>query len=232
MELSILLITALASGFIHTILGPDHYLPFISLAAARKWTRGKTLAVTLLCGAGHVLSSIIIAVAGVMLGKSILSIKAIESFRGNIAGWLLLIFGFTYLVYGIFSAIKNKPHVHVHAHDDGSLHTHTHTHTDAHAHPHGKAGLTPWVLFIIFIFGPCEPMIPLIMYPVARGNVMEAVSVSLVFSFATIATIVGITMLALAGVKKINFAPLERYSHVIAGSIIVFAGAGIQFLGL
>ena len=38
-------------------------------------------------------------------------------------------------------------------------HYHEHTHNDEHTHPHaanGKKSVTPWVLFIIFIFGPCE----------------------------------------------------------------------------
>ena len=233
MELTILLFSSLAAGFIHTILGPDHYVPFISLATARHWSKRRTFITTLLCGIGHVLSSVIIAVIGVMLGKEIMTIKAVEAFRGNIAGWLLLIFGFTYLVYGIFAAIKNKPHVHVHAHRDGTLHTHTHSHIETHAHPHDKkAGLTPWVLFIIFVFGPCEPMIPLIMYPAAKGNMMEAVLVALVFSVTTIATMTTVTMLTVSGLNKVKSAPLERYAHMIAGAVIFLAGVGIQFLGL
>ncbi|MCM8815199.1 MAG: hypothetical protein NC937_01660 [Candidatus Omnitrophica bacterium] len=28
-------------GFIHTVLGPDHYLPFIVLARAGKWSKKK-----------------------------------------------------------------------------------------------------------------------------------------------------------------------------------------------
>jgi len=27
-----------------------------------------------------------------------------------------------------------------------------------------------WALFLIFVFGPCEPLIPLIMYPAAKLN--------------------------------------------------------------
>lgn len=34
-ELGILLITAVSIGFFHTLLGPDHYVPFIAMAKAR-----------------------------------------------------------------------------------------------------------------------------------------------------------------------------------------------------
>ena len=35
------------------------------------------------------------------------------------------------------------------------------THHGEHMHPHlVGASLTPWALFVIFVFGPCEPLIP------------------------------------------------------------------------
>jgi hypothetical protein len=38
-EIWILAGAAAGIGFIHTVIGPDHYLPFIVMAKARKWTR-------------------------------------------------------------------------------------------------------------------------------------------------------------------------------------------------
>ena len=38
-DISILLVTAASIGFIHTLTGPDHYLPFIVMSKARKWTQ-------------------------------------------------------------------------------------------------------------------------------------------------------------------------------------------------
>lgn len=57
-ELTILTITAASIGLFHTLLGPDHYLPFIVMAKAGKWSLFKTAWVTFLCGIGHVGSSI------------------------------------------------------------------------------------------------------------------------------------------------------------------------------
>ncbi|GAG00740.1 unnamed protein product, partial [marine sediment metagenome] len=41
-ELIALYITAASIGFIHTVFGPDHYLPFVVMSKARKWSLGKT----------------------------------------------------------------------------------------------------------------------------------------------------------------------------------------------
>lgn len=51
----------------HTLLGPDHYLPFIALARARSWSAARTSIITLLCGAGHVASSVILGLVGLYL---------------------------------------------------------------------------------------------------------------------------------------------------------------------
>ena len=57
---------------------------------------------------------------------------------------------------------------------DGTVHDHTHDHHESHAHMHeapaGRTNLTPWALFIIFVLGPCEPLIPLFVLPASRGD--------------------------------------------------------------
>jgi len=36
-DLTVLTITAASLGLFHTLFGPDHYLPFIMMARARRW---------------------------------------------------------------------------------------------------------------------------------------------------------------------------------------------------
>jgi hypothetical protein len=36
-DLGLLILTAASIGFVHTLLGPDHYLPFVAMSAARRW---------------------------------------------------------------------------------------------------------------------------------------------------------------------------------------------------
>lgn len=45
MDINILIWTALSIGFIHTIVGPDHYLPFVVMSKARNWSLSKTMVI-------------------------------------------------------------------------------------------------------------------------------------------------------------------------------------------
>jgi hypothetical protein len=45
---TVLTITAGTLGFFHTLFGPDHYLPFIMMARARRWSLAKTGWITII----------------------------------------------------------------------------------------------------------------------------------------------------------------------------------------
>ena len=105
-EKMFLIITAVSLGFIHTAIGPDHYIPFIAMAKARSWSISRTAVITFLCGIGHIFSSVVLGFIGVALGVAVFKLEAIESFRGDIAAWALIVFGFTYFIWGMHRAIR------------------------------------------------------------------------------------------------------------------------------
>jgi len=233
-QVTLLLVSAASIGFFHTLLGPDHYLPFIMMGRARNWSRPKTFWITAACGVGHVGSSVVLGTIGIALGIGIMKLQVFESFRGNLAAWVLIAFGLVYFVWGLRRAIRNKPHEHKHLHLGGLEHAHTHVHTDDHTHVHDSqpANITPWVLFTIFVLGPCEPLIPLLMYPAAKTSITGVIMVAVVFSIATIGTMLSIVLLSSYGISLLPMAKVERYTHAIAGATILACGAAIQFLGL
>lgn len=234
-ELMILVGTAAFIGFVHTLFGPDHYLPFIVMGKARRWPIFKTLWITFLCGVGHVGSSVLLGLVGIALGIAVTKLADIESFRGNLAAWALIAFGLVYFVWGMRRAWKNKPHKHIHAHADGQVHVHTHQHTHEHAHVHEKensGNITPWVLFTIFVLGPCEPLIPLLMYPAAKENLSGLLLVTLTFGAITILTMMSIVWVSSWGLNRLPMKTMERYTHALAGASICLCGLAIQFLGL
>ena len=234
-EWTALMITAASIGFFHTLLGPDHYLPFIVMAKARQWSLLKTASITVLCGIGHVGSSVLLGLVGIAFGIAVGQLVAIESFRGDLAAWALIAFGFVYLIWGLRKAWRMKPHQHPHTHEDGTTHLHRHTHLSRHAHVHDKPGeitLTPWVLFTVFVLGPCEPLIPILMYPAARDSYTAMFWVSLTFGSVTIATMLSIVIAAARGIQFVPLHALERYTHALAGGAICLCGLAIQFLGL
>ncbi|MBC8415508.1 MAG: sulfite exporter TauE/SafE family protein [Candidatus Cloacimonetes bacterium] len=233
-EITLLAITAASIGFFHTLFGPDHYLPFIMMSKARNWSTPKTMLITFLCGVGHVGSSVVLGIIGVSVGIALTRIEFFESFRGNLAAWAFIAFGLVYFIWGLRKAIRNKPHTHLHIHEDGTSHEHDHAHIKDHSHVHESKGktITPWILFTIFVLGPCEPLIPILMYPAAKNNMGGLILVTLIFSVVTISTMMVVVYITSTGIKLIPLKKMEKYSHALAGAIILFSGLGIQFLGL
>jgi nickel/cobalt exporter len=233
-EISVLVLSAAAIAFVHTILGPDHYLPFVAMSKARGWSLPKTLRITLACGIGHLAGSVLLGVAGIALGMQLSSLEWLEGLRGDVAAWLLVGFGLAYAVWGLRRALRNRPHTHWH-HHDGFTHLHEHTHHEAHAHVHDQEAasrsLAPWVIFIIFVLGPCEPLIPLLMYPAALESASGVLSVTLVFGLVTVLTMLLVVAVAVLGLKTVKLDRLEPYAHALAGTTILACGLGIVLLG-
>jgi len=236
-ELRTLIIAAASIGFFHTLLGPDHYLPFIMMSWARKWSAARTAVITLLCALGHIGSSVVLGLVGVMLGLAVENLTGAESIRGRIAAWLFIAFGLAYLIWGIRHICRGKSHQHTHTHvtDEPHSHVHPHSHFGDHAHVHDVQSirsLTPWILFTIFVFGPCEPLIPFLMYPAAKGSLFGLIIVTAVFGITTAGTMLITVFLGKAGVDFLPLRNVQRYSHAVAGATILLCGLAIQFLGL
>jgi nickel/cobalt transporter (NicO) family protein len=234
-ELGLLLGTAISLGFIHTLTGPDHYLPFVAMARIGRWSGAKTALITFLCGIGHILSSVALAFVGVALGMAVTRLKGIESARGEIAAWLLIAFGLTYFVWGLHRAIRGKTHHHHHLHEDEDHHAHEHDHTGDHAHVHHAERterMTPWILFTIFVFGPCEVLIPLLMSTAARHPMHEVLLVTGFFGASTITTMLVAVMASYFGLSRIKLGGMERYSYAAAGLLVLMCGSAIKWLGL
>jgi sulfite exporter TauE/SafE len=235
-DLTLLIWTAAGIGFFHTVAGPDHYLPFVVLSSARGWSLTKTIWITALCGVGHVLSSVVLGVVGIGLGLAVHKMVAIESLRGEIAAWALIAFGLGYLAWGLRLAYRRRPHTHIHAHLDGSEHAHRHSHLSGHAHLHNKqesgVSLTPWALFIIFVLGPCEPLIPLLMFPAASASRSAVALVAAIFGAVTIGTMLVVVALAYLGARRLPLEALGRWSHALAGGTLMLSGLLMIGLGL
>ncbi len=235
-----LLATAAAIGVVHTALGPDHYIPFVAMGKARGWSLRRTLAITAACGLGHIAGSVALGVVGIAAGWAIAGVEGVEGARGSLAGWLLMGFGLAYLAWGMRRAWRGRPHSHVHAHADGTVHLHRHTHAEEHAHAHTRTDtvgpgsrrtLTPWVLFTIFVLGPCEPLIPLLMYPAATGGWTSVALVVAVFSVGTLAVMLAAVALARHGLDRFTsalpLARLERWSDALAGAAVTLCGVAV-----
>lgn len=233
--IAILLLTAASIGFFHTLAGPDHYIPFIAMARARRWSLPKTMVITFACGVGHVLGSVALGFLGIAVGVALGLLEGVESVRGDIAAWLLTGFGIAYAAWGLRKALRLRSHAHAHSHEDGGEHAHVHDHAGSHAHVHAhpsSKSITPWVLFTIFVLGPCEPLIPMLMYPAAVGNAWGVAAVAAVFSIVTIATMMATVALVTVGIGTVRVAFLRGYEHALAGAAVAASGLMMLTLGL
>jgi ABC-type nickel/cobalt efflux system permease component RcnA len=234
-ELLLLLGTAASVGIIHTILGPDHYVPFIALAKSGKWSLRKTTFITVACGIGHVLGSVLIGLVGLTFGIALNQLEYIESLRGEIASWLLISFGIIYMIWGIRNIFKHSSHSHKHYHEDGTFHEHIHSHTKNHVHVHEQEKqkkFTPWILFIIFVLGPCEALIPILLYPAAMQSISGVLLVTLTFGFFTVLTMMVIVISSVFSLYKIKLGKFEKFSYLFAGMVITLCGIIIKIFEL
>jgi hypothetical protein len=244
-----LLWTAITLGFVHTLLGPDHYVPFIVIGRARRWGLGRVSLLTLACGIGHVLSSVVIGLIGLAAGAALSRVQGWEATRGAWAGWALLLFGVGYLGWGIWRALRSGDHGHYHVHPDGAVHRHPHDHAAApvhppvHEHPHAAAtptapeavpwrALTPWLLFLIFVLGPCEPLVPLFFASAVAGSWGQVALVVAGYGLATLAAMHLLVAAFWFGLRSLRLGPVERWSHAVAGGVVAMSGVAMVFLGL
>jgi nickel/cobalt exporter len=230
-DLAALSTAAVSIAFIHTVFGPDHYLPFVAMSRVGQWPLGKTALVTLLCGVGHVLGSVVLGCVGIAFGIMVLKLESIEEIRGDLAGWLLLTFGLLYFSWGLARALRNQPHMHVHG--DGTIDMHSHDLETDMVGPSRQTivrreTMTPWVLFTIFLFGPCEPLIPMLMYPAASGNAAGVVLVTALFGVTTVLTMLAIVLAMCLGTETLRLRRLERFGHALAGFVVLACAVAIK----
>lgn len=232
----LLLLSAVSIAFLHTVVGVDHYLPFALIGKARRWSLRKTLGVTALCGLGHVVGSVVLGSVGILVGLALNKMEWIEGVRGSIAAWALIAFGLVYAAWHLVLSWRNHKHSHPHIHADGTLHVHEHNHHGEHLHSHveegDKVAITKWTLFVIFVFGPCEALIPLLMIPAYQHHWSLVAGVTVLFSFVTVLTMLASVAAVFYGLKFVPTKKLERNANVLAGLAIAGSGLAIQMLGI
>jgi hypothetical protein len=230
----------------HTAIGIDHVVPFVVLSRVQGWSLRRTLAITALCGVGHVLSAVALAGVAVALGLAAQAIAPLEALRGKLAVGLLVGFGLAYAALGAFRAVRRRPHRHAHVHAGGLAHTHSHGHDGAHVHPHGLAEddararartLSTWTLFVVLVFGPCEALVPLLLAPGVAHDFGLLAGVLVVFGTLTILTMLVLVTVALHGLRLVPLRRLTRpglagLADVAAGLAIAATGAAVGLFGL
>ncbi|MDP3723750.1 MAG: hypothetical protein Q8R91_09690 [Candidatus Omnitrophota bacterium] len=206
-----LLTAAVSVAFLHS-LAPDHWLPFVAMAKVSGWRMRRLGLVTCIAGIGHVASSLFLGFVGLWAGMAIHHLAGVEVWRGRIGIWLLIGFGIAYAIWGLKHAQHHHPHISL----DEAMRSY--------------AVRRMWMLMAILVFGPCEPLIPLMFVASERG-LSTVWAVSAAFSVVTVGMVVGQSCLSYAGVRLIEAPWMERYAHAVAGFVIVLTALIVLVTG-
>ncbi len=197
------IITGLSVSALHSAL-PTHWLPFVLAGKAQRWSFTKTLAVLLIAGSGHILTTSAIGAAIVWFGvthgdnfHSILSFAAATS---------LFAFG-SYYIIQYFRGYR-------HAHCD---HAHPHSHDFKDTSKDGWAILS---LLTLLTFTPCESFIPIYAAAWPLGW-MGFFVLSIVLAVGTLVSMMFFTSLAFFGFHRFRLNWLEKYEKLIMGIILI-----------
>jgi len=235
---STVLTTVAATGFtvafFHAAI-PTHWLPFVLVARARRWNRGKTLAVAAFAGLGHVgLTSILglgIAWFGFQLDEKL------GRFFPWFAGSALILMG----IYYVWRQISGRgichhvvPGGHHHAneecgHETGASHL-EHELNDSEL---VSTRQSDWAaiggLFLMLTLSPCEGFLPVYLSGVKFGW-YGFVVLSVILAVGALAGMTLFTWLALIGIGHFKVGRFERWEAGLLGAL--FCALGLLVLVL
>lgn len=200
-----LTVGALLISLVHAFL-PTHWLPFVLVGRARKWSRGRIMAVAAVAGMGHVLATIVLGFLVFLLGFKI----------AEYAGHSVHIISGLFLVgIGVLFCANHFLH---------------HRH---HAGPHEKEFVTDKAailsLFGLLTFSPCEAILPVFL---AAGTVgwKTVVPLLAIILVSTVGVMLSLVYFAAAGMERIKSKLLETCEYLIVGLILIVLGVLVVFV--
>jgi hypothetical protein len=85
------------------------------------------------------------------------------------------------------------------------------------------------MLFVLLVLGPCEPLIPLLLYAAAEGGTPAVAAVAGTFAIVTVGAMCGAVLLGALGLASVAPERLSRYGHALAGLTLVACGLAVRF---
>jgi nickel/cobalt transporter (NicO) family protein len=194
---------------IHAIM-PTHWLSFVLVARAQKWSHTRMLQVVFLSGMGHVFTTALVGLIAAALGKT-----AAAALQKNVdtplPSMILMAFGLYYLVLGW----RRSGHRHCsHDHSQDSIR---------------QDRMAVGALFLEMTLSPCETLIPLFF---AAGVLpwTTLLAMALLTSFVTLVLMSILALLGFAGSSKLAFPWLERNERIVVGCLLIGLGFFAYFV--
>ena len=199
-------LAAVSIAALHS-LAPDHWVPFAALARARRWSAARTAKWTLLAGLGHVAATLVLALAGLYLGRGVLAVVGTR--LESVAGVLLIVFGLTYGAWSLHRAMARE------------------IESRAEAKP---PTVGAWGLVALFCLDPCVAVIPLV-FTAAPLGIGRALLVVLLYGLTTMTSMLLLVLPARAGLRSLRWSFIDRFGDAAAGGTIALVGVAVTVLG-
>jgi hypothetical protein len=192
-----------AAAFLHAAL-PTHWLPFVLVSRAQKWSAARMLAAVAAAGAAHVATTAV--VGGLLVAAGLALDPLIGGVLPNLSGLLLLGFGGFYLGRA----------------------------TIRRAVPAGAPGLElaePEVsnkaaflgLVAMLAVSPGEVLLPIYLSTAEEGLAVLAL-LTLIFAVGTILGMAALSLLARAGASILRLERWARYEGAVLGGALIVLG--------
>ena len=225
----LLLGAAAAVAVLHSIL-PDHWVPLAVVGRTQRWSLFRVARVSALASAGHVVASVVLA--GIIAAIGLQFQRQLETQQGHIVGAVLILTGVGFLIWGLTS--HSHDHDHGHSHDHETAHAHEESHTQTgHAAPPRQQTLARRLAAIAVPFGvaasPDLTILPVALAASAVGR-GAVVGVIVVFALLTMATFIGLTVLATLAGYQIKGEWLERHANTITAVVLIAIGV-VAYIG-
>ena len=223
-SIALLVIAAASVALLHSIL-PDHWVPLAVVARTQRWGLLRVARISTLASVGHVLTSV--ALGGVIAVVGLQFQRAIDVQQGHIVGGVLVLTGLGFLLWGLTG------------HDHGHNHGHPHEQSDDYEDgptaemASAEQPLARRLAAIAVPFGvAASPDLTILPVALAAGAVggVTVVGVLVVFAAVTMATFVGLTVLATIAGYRIKGEWLERNATTITALVLIAIGV-VAFLG-
>jgi hypothetical protein len=220
-----LLAAAAGVGFGHAIL-PDHWVPLAVIGRTRRYPLARVARLSGLAGVAHVLVSLVLGGIVVVIGLQFRSV--VEHAQDTIVGSLLIATGVGFIALQLSGRGRS------HAHDDDGPNHHRDDGPDPNDHRDdgpdtnprddpGRAGLAAIMVPFGAAASPDLTILPVFL-AAATAGAATAVGSLVVFAAVTIATIVGLTLLATFGGYQVRSEWLERWGNAITAAALVAIG--------
>ncbi|MFQ6051667.1 MAG: hypothetical protein ACE5K4_08235 [Candidatus Hydrothermarchaeota archaeon] len=196
-----LIVATLIVTTIHAIM-PTHWLPFVLVGRAQKWSYLKTISITVFAGLGHVSVTTVLGliVAGIGIEISKVAARLVEL----LGGIMLFLLGIAYI--HIFFRKDSQPE---------------------RVDLSNRAAIMS--LFTILTFSPCEAVIP-IFFAASSFGWKIIVPLAIILAIGTVGGMAIMVATASIGLKKFEHPYLERYEKLIMGIVLAFLGIIIIIL--